>query len=633
MKITLTYVPFLLATALSAQPLAQEQFLIGPAGSGYKADLNIASIDQNKPITASGLTGWYGYNNTDDTGGTPITNRLIPHPNTYLHTQPVAGSVSKGSLAFRGGKLSVANGGNSYYGGLNLSASGPFAGYLTEGQSVGSTDTGVLYVSFLYQLNNLNVGANQNLVRLVDTVNPQAPTFDNNAQVFIRNAAERYVFGQQWGSSTFSAVGTTLENFNLNPHLIVLKIEYKAGSDTVTTYYDPDITQPESANTPQSTSNRDMRFSAVTVIAQQATALTTGFMFDELRFGSTWESVLPSAATYTFTLVEGEHGSVQQTPAGASFLEGSEITLTATPADGYRFKEWTGDIPEADRGKPQIVVILDGNKTVQPVFEPIPSYSITVTIEPEGAGEVEITPPPPVVEGTEVELFAAPAEGYKFSGWTIGALTSSKAAFNYTVVGDTTVVARFTSTAITLDATAASFPAEGGQASIQVTTGIVWQAVRELGKTWVTLNSGTSGTGNGSITYTVAANSTTSPRTATITVRENNNNANNVVYAITQAGKAEPVPSILTSCFFEVGTNFRWNPDIGYIYEGFFPFIWIYDAGNWFYLLHSGATEQGGYYLYDFGRNQWGFSGCTYYPNYVLLPLSDPAVLVPWNVK
>src|SRR5262245_23669587 len=63
----------------------------------------------------------------------------------------------------------------------------------------------------------------------------------------------------------------------------------------------------------------------------------------------------------------------------------------------------------------------------------------------------------------------------------------------------------------------ASFPAEGGNGTIQVTasTGTCERPASST-VSWITINSGQTGTGNGSIGYTVAANTTGEPRTGSI---------------------------------------------------------------------------------------------------------------------
>jgi all-beta uncharacterized protein/BACON domain-containing protein len=65
--------------------------------------------------------------------------------------------------------------------------------------------------------------------------------------------------------------------------------------------------------------------------------------------------------------------------------------------------------------------------------------------------------------------------------------------------------------------TTQAMAAGGGAASVAVTTasGCAWTAT---GPTWVTITSGATGSGNGTVSYTVAANTLTTSRTGTLTV-------------------------------------------------------------------------------------------------------------------
>jgi uncharacterized repeat protein (TIGR01451 family)/CSLREA domain-containing protein len=71
----------------------------------------------------------------------------------------------------------------------------------------------------------------------------------------------------------------------------------------------------------------------------------------------------------------------------------------------------------------------------------------------------------------------------------------------------------------TLNPTQASYPAAGGSSSFTVTSlsGCQWMAVSNA--TWITITQGSSGNGNGTVNYTVAAN-TMDARTGTITVAD-----------------------------------------------------------------------------------------------------------------
>jgi len=69
--------------------------------------------------------------------------------------------------------------------------------------------------------------------------------------------------------------------------------------------------------------------------------------------------------------------------------------------------------------------------------------------------------------------------------------------------------------AYSLSATSASFTATGGTGSVAMTANCAWNAASD--SAWVTITSGASGSGNGTINYTVSANTSAQARTATIT--------------------------------------------------------------------------------------------------------------------
>ncbi|MGE0085977.1 MAG: C1 family peptidase [Desulfococcaceae bacterium] len=77
-----------------------------------------------------------------------------------------------------------------------------------------------------------------------------------------------------------------------------------------------------------------------------------------------------------------------------------------------------------------------------------------------------------------------------------------------------------------------SFTESGGTGSITVTnsSGCSWNAVSNA--SWITVTSGSTGSGNGTVIYSVASNSDTTPRTGTLTVAEQ-------TFFILQSGKPE----------------------------------------------------------------------------------------------
>lgn len=85
----------------------------------------------------------------------------------------------------------------------------------------------------------------------------------------------------------------------------------------------------------------------------------------------------------------------------------------------------------------------------------------------------------------------------------------------------------------TLSAARQGFTSAGGSGSVGVTdgAGCSWTAVASDG--WITITGGASGTGNGSVTWAVAANATAANRAATLTIAGQ-------TFAVTQAGGITP---------------------------------------------------------------------------------------------
>ena len=69
------------------------------------------------------------------------------------------------------------------------------------------------------------------------------------------------------------------------------------------------------------------------------------------------------------SLVIGLQGNGSVDPVGGTFALGTEVALTATPAVGWVFSSWTGDVPDgASTGNP-LTLTMDSDKSVTAVFE------------------------------------------------------------------------------------------------------------------------------------------------------------------------------------------------------------------------------------------------------------------------
>ena len=129
----------------------------------------------------------------------------------------------------------------------------------------------------------------------------------------------------------------------------------------------------------------------------------------------------PAATQYTFTVSASEVGTVST--EGGTYEEGTEVSITATANEGYRFIGWEGN----DITSESLTITLNSNQTLQALFELIPIYTLTVTTS-EG-GEVS-TEGGEYQEDTEVEVTATPNEGYEFVGWEGSDETSSELTFS-----------------------------------------------------------------------------------------------------------------------------------------------------------------------------------------------------------
>ncbi len=97
-----------------------------------------------------------------------------------------------------------------------------------------------------------------------------------------------------------------------------------------------------------------------------------------------------------------------------SATAGTEITVTATPNSGYRFKEW-----QVVSGGVSIIenkfTMPAADITIKAIFEQIPANSYTVTVNGSHAGT---TGAGSYVQGATVTVHAGSRSGYSFAGWT-----------------------------------------------------------------------------------------------------------------------------------------------------------------------------------------------------------------------
>ncbi len=165
---------------------------------------------------------------------------------------------------------------------------------------------------------------------------------------------------------------------------------------------------------------------------------------------------------YNIAVEAGEGGEATITDGPYHF--GDEVTVTATPNDGYNFLNWTVNGEEVSTALAYTFTVAEDLTLVANFAEAvIPMYTITAVANPAEGGTVAGAGT--VLEGTEVVLTATAAMGYNFVNWTFGeVVVGEEAEYSFEATAETAgeYVANFAQIEynVTVEAT------EGGTAMI-----------------------------------------------------------------------------------------------------------------------------------------------------------------------
>lgn len=110
-----------------------------------------------------------------------------------------------------------------------------------------------------------------------------------------------------------------------------------------------------------------------------------------------------------------EGGEINVSPEGTIHDEGTGITLTPQPSEGYTFVEWKGDFNSTNN---PLTFTLNQNVNITGVFEN-KTYALNIITEGEGTVTEEVIQQKSDYEhGTVVELTANSSEGWSFINWS-----------------------------------------------------------------------------------------------------------------------------------------------------------------------------------------------------------------------
>jgi len=144
---------------------------------------------------------------------------------------------------------------------------------------------------------------------------------------------------------------------------------------------------------------------------------------------------------YTLTVTLTGSGSVSKNPNKATYNDGEQVTLMATPNSGYSFSGWSGDI---NGNTNPYALTMNGNKNITANFTQNPPTQYTLTVTLIGSGSVSKNPNKATYnDGEQVTLMATPNPGYSFGGWS-GDINGNTNPYALTMNGNKNITANFT---------------------------------------------------------------------------------------------------------------------------------------------------------------------------------------------
>jgi hypothetical protein len=168
----------------------------------------------------------------------------------------------------------------------------------------------------------------------------------------------------------------------------------------------------------------------VSTIANVNAASTTVTMNDNYSITAKFEQT--AATYYTLTMAVTGSGSTSPAVGQHTYAAGTVVPIIATPAGGYHFVNWTGNVGTiANVNAASTTITMNSNYSITANFEEIAGTYYALTIAVTGSGSTN----PAVGQhtyaaGTVVPIVATPAGGYHFVNWTgnVGTIANVNAA-------------------------------------------------------------------------------------------------------------------------------------------------------------------------------------------------------------
>jgi uncharacterized repeat protein (TIGR02543 family) len=171
---------------------------------------------------------------------------------------------------------------------------------------------------------------------------------------------------------------------------------------------------------------------------------------------------------YTLTTSVAPAGGGTSSIPSATYASGTSVTVTATPAAGYNFVNWTEGGTAVSTSASYTFNITANRNLVANFAQQIQNYTLTTSVAPAGGGTSSI-PSATYASGTSVTVTAIPAAGYNFVNWTEGGTAvSTSASYTFNITANRNLVANFAQQAAqTYTISALVSPAAGGTVDLQ----------------------------------------------------------------------------------------------------------------------------------------------------------------------
>jgi uncharacterized repeat protein (TIGR02543 family) len=178
-------------------------------------------------------------------------------------------------------------------------------------------------------------------------------------------------------------------------------------------------------------------------------------------FTATANRTLVATFTPTYTIaVSAAPAAGGTVSGGGTYVSGSNVTVTATPNSGYTFTNWTQNGAIVSHSA-SYSFTASANRTLVANFTTNP-VTTTTSASPSNGGTT--TGDGTYASGASVTVKATATSGYTFTNWTEGGnIVSHLATYIFTLSSNRTFVANFTTSPVTIAASAS--PSAGGTVS------------------------------------------------------------------------------------------------------------------------------------------------------------------------